>query len=82
MHLEKSEMMEAAPATPLTVEEVRAARERWIADLTANLAVKRQEIRECDERGRMLRRQRDEIAEELRAMTPRRRREAKNGNAD
>ncbi len=73
---------EAAPdATPLTVEEVRAARERWQRDLAANLAVKRQEIRECDERGRLLRRQRDEIAEELRAMTPRKRRkEAADGS--
>lgn len=58
-------------ADSLTLEEVRKARDKWVADLQDNLAVKKQEIAECDARGKLLREQRDAIAEELRLTTPR-----------
>ena len=58
-------------ADSLTLDEVRKARDKWVADLRDNLAVKQKEIVECDARGKLLRQQRDEIAEELRRTTPR-----------
>ena len=63
----------------LTLAEVRKARETWEQDLRDNLAVKVKEIAECDERGKLLRQQRDEIAEELRLTCRRKPRKAKVG---
>jgi len=58
-------------ADSLTLDEVRKARDTWVEDLRDNLSVKKQEIAECDARGKLLREQRDAIAEELRLTTPR-----------